>query len=109
MECLCEYRVFLICNVGAAGSTEVKHARRVGGPSGVRKIASHKTAHVLSQRDAEFARALPGGLVNLRVQSNLGTRHHDGTIITQIVPVETRIRVFWIRMRKDVLPVRVQT
>lgn len=78
-----DHRVLVLRDVRAAGRTEIEHGRRICARLNATEIACHCAAHVFSQGHPQIAGALPGPAVQFRLQCNLRTCHHDGTIIPQ--------------------------
>jgi hypothetical protein len=78
-----DHGILIPRDVGAARVAQVKDAIDVGPGLWTGEITCHKTAKVFGQGDPEIIRALPRASLHLVFQGNLGSRHHDVTIITQ--------------------------
>jgi hypothetical protein len=80
-----DHSVFVVRDIGVAGTAEVEYASRVHRRPGITEIASHEAAQVFGERHAEIASSLASTSLYLRFQRNLSTRHHDGAIIAYLI------------------------
>lgn len=78
-----DHCVFFLCDVRAAGTTEIADGGRVRHLLSATQVARQEEAHVFSEGYTQIARALAGAALDLRLECDLGARHQDGAIIAQ--------------------------
>jgi hypothetical protein len=83
MKGLGDHQIFIAAYVGLARTSQVEHQFDVHVGLRLGKVAGHQSPDIFRQRYTQFTGSLASSPMSVTFQRNLGTSHHDGTIIAQ--------------------------
>jgi len=84
-RCLTQHSVLLLRDIGPTGATQIEHRGGIRRGHWLREVSRDEPPQVFGEGNTELGGALAGPPLQLRVEGNLGSEHHDITII--MVPV----------------------
>lgn len=77
-----DHRILVSGYIGLTRTAKVEYQCHIGLGLRLVEISGQQSPDVFRQRHAEFAGALAGAAMSVTFQRDLGSCHHDGTIIT---------------------------